>query len=386
MAAKPVARIYTPAPLHPDFPDGFSARWFEFVRALSETFDLEVIAVRGIWHGRNLPDETFRPPLPLTSFRVMDAAPDGDLGSVIEACLRDPPADLAVFFLHFLAPLAFRLPTATACIFALEEDVVGMHEINMLANPATPPLARLARRLLVVPRRWRYRQLAARCAARGALVVISEAERSRFSAWTGAGRIHLIPNGLDPQAYAPRDTATDHDIGIFGNLGDPRNYVPTRRLISMAQQRDDTRHLRWLLVGKNPHPALQALAGGRVTVTGPVKDTRDYYPRTRVVLVPARIVAGSKSTLLKAWAMQRPVVATPEGAAGLPTQSGHNLVIANDDAGLLDAALRLLLDARSAATIAAAGRRTLVEECDLRVHAKTFYTICMKSQHVFNAH
>lgn len=391
MAPLPTARVFAPRPLDPVYPDGFSARWFYFTRALGARFAIDAVAVRDAWHRQHATATQFRPPMALQRFQALDAEPPGGVRKVLGTLdarwqvphipgVREalqPPPDLAVFFQHFLAPLAFRLPPRTPCVFVLEENVVALHTANRLLDPDRTGLHRVAERSLADLRARRFGRLVASCGRRGPIVAISEAERATLARWTDAAGITVIPNGVDPDEFAPRAGLADHDVGIFGNLGHARNHVPARALVEAARERGLP--LRWLLVGRDPHPSLRALAGEGVTVAADVADPREFYPRARVVVVPARVTAGSKSTLLKAWAMGRPVIATPESAAGVPARHGHNLLVAEGPAAILGAAQALLADPQRAAQLGAAGRRSVVESCDLRMHAHAFAALCART-------
>ncbi|HUR41104.1 MAG TPA: glycosyltransferase [Verrucomicrobiae bacterium] len=395
---KPTARVFSMVPLDPHFPNGFSARWFHFVRALAERFDVEVVAVRGIWHERTLPDDAFRPPLALARFQVVDAVPFPRIPTVLlyrlgllldnlntlrfgprlagAEAVFEPQPDVAIFCTHYLAHLAARFPPEVACVFLLEEGMVRTLYTNQ------PPIEnRIWRRtawrnLMQFLSERRYRKVVARCGRRGPVVAISEEERDWLARAIPDGTITVVPNGLDPAEYAPLPLAADHDVAIFGDLGQARNFVPASELVKRALSRPDTRHLRWLLVGKAPSSVLSRLSGERVTLTGYVDDTRPYYARARTVVIPARLVTGSKSTLLKAWAMQRPAVTTPAGTAGVPARDGDNVLVADTHDAMLDRVLELLADPARADALARAGRETLVNECSQAGQAATFAGIC----------
>jgi GT2 family glycosyltransferase/glycosyltransferase involved in cell wall biosynthesis len=99
------------------------------------------------------------------------------------------------------------------------------------------------------------------------------------------------------------------------------------------------------LVGSDPTESVRALASDRVEVTGRVSDDelRARYVRARLALVPLRVGAGVKSKVVEALREGLPLVTTGVGGQGLP-----GIVdiakIADDAAGLANAATRLLLD------------------------------------------
>ena len=395
-APRPVARIFTSVPLSPGYASGFSPRWFHFLRALGQHCELEVVAVRGIWDSGNVPEEVFRPPLALRRFTLVDNPPAAAswlrraaaLGlKLVDTRRYGPelpgigtggrPPDLAVFFLHHVAHLAFRLPAEVPCVFVLEEAVAKVEIANWRARTRGHRLREWWRDRFDGLRLRRYARFISRCGRRGAVVAISDEEKQWFSRWIRADGITVINHALDVGEFRPLPGRADHDVAVFGDLGQPRNYQPTAELIRRAQQDDRYRHLRWLIVGKDPHPSLQGLAGDAVTVTGTVPDTRPWYARARVVVVPSRSGTGSKSTVLQAWGMQRPVVATPAGIRGLPAAAGSNLLLAHTDEEMLASVQQLLSDPATASRIALAGRETLLQHCDLERKAGAFARLCL---------
>ena len=67
--------------------------------------------------------------------------------------------------------------------------------------------------------------------------------------------------------------------------------------------------LRFHIVGRSPTPAVQALAGDAVNVTGTVPDVRPYLQHAAAVVAPLRLARGIQNKVLEAMAMARPVVA-----------------------------------------------------------------------------
>ena len=69
-------------------------------------------------------------------------------------------------------------------------------------------------------------------------------------------------------------------------------------------------------------PAVQALAGERVLVTGAVADMRTWLAAADVVVAPLRIARGIQNKVLEAMAMARPVVASPAAFEGHRGRAG----------------------------------------------------------------
>jgi len=116
------------------------------------------------------------------------------------------------------------------------------------------------------------------------------------------------------------------------------------------------------IVGSNPSPAVQALAGDRVEVTGYVTDERlaEIYRTGRVAVVPLRFGAGVKNKVIEALHHGLPLVTTPVGAQGL---AGIESIVpvAADPATLARHILEFLQHDQRWEVAAAAGRRFVAE-------------------------
>jgi glycosyltransferase involved in cell wall biosynthesis len=106
--------------------------------------------------------------------------------------------------------------------------------------------------------------------------------------------------------------------------------------------------------------------GGRpgVRIHGFVRDLGTLYQHATVAVAPLRAGGGTRLKLLEAFAHGVPVVATPTAAAGLEVRDGDQLLMAEDDEGIIAAALRVATDARLARRLAAAAARFVAEKHD----------------------
>jgi glycosyltransferase involved in cell wall biosynthesis len=87
--------------------------------------------------------------------------------------------------------------------------------------------------------------------------------------------------------------------------------------------------LRLCLVGSNPTPAVRALGGDSVEVTGTVPSVAPYYQEALAAIVPLRVGGGTRLKILEAMAAGVPVISTTLGAEGLAVRSGENILIAD---------------------------------------------------------
>jgi len=77
----------------------------------------------------------------------------------------------------------------------------------------------------------------------------------------------------------------------------------------------------WRAFTDSPEPAPDA----RIRMLGFVADVRPLYVDANLVIVPTTVSAGTNVKVLEAMAMQRAVVSTPSGCAGLGLRHGHSV-------------------------------------------------------------
>jgi len=200
------------------------------------------------------------------------------------------------------------------------------------------------------PKSWLYRREARtllaleREAARrfGATVLISPHEVDSFRALApeSADRLHSISNGVDPVRFSPDRPHPD----VF-----PAGVVPIVMTGAM-DYRPNAEGAAWFveailplllpqlpgahfyIVGANPPPSVQKLAGPHVTVTGRVHDIQPYLAHAAAVVAPLRIARGLQNKVIEGMAMRRPVVATWEAARALAARPGEELWVETEPA------------------------------------------------------
>lgn len=101
-----------------------------------------------------------------------------------------------------------------------------------------------------------------------------------------------------------------------------------------------------------------------VVLHPPPRDSRDAFAPGSVLVVPLRLASGVRMRILEAWARGVPVVATPQGAAGLDVEDERELLLAVGPTGFATALERLAREEDLPRRLAAAGRRRLVEQHD----------------------
>ena len=114
--------------------------------------------------------------------------------------------------------------------------------------------------------------------------------------------------------------------------------------------------LRLHIVGRNPTPAVQALASATVCVTGTVPDVRPFLQHAAVVVAPLRLARGVQNKVLEAMAMARPVVAAATCVEAIEAQPGREILAAGDAAEHAERIAALLTDQPRATAVGQAGR------------------------------
>jgi sugar transferase (PEP-CTERM/EpsH1 system associated) len=189
-------------------------------------------------------------------------------------------------------------------------------------------------------------------AAADASLFVTEAEAGLFhrAAPETLGRTWVMQNGVDTEYFAP-----DHPFpspyppsGPVLLFTGAMDYWPNIDAVTwfateiLPRIRAVRRDARFWIVGMNPAPAVRALAGEGVVVSGRVPDVRPYLAHADVVVAPLRIARGIQNKVLEAMAMARPVVLAAAPATGLAAEAGRHYAVAADAAGFAGAVIELL--------------------------------------------
>jgi polysaccharide biosynthesis protein PslH len=174
-------------------------------------------------------------------------------------------------------------------------------------------------------------------------------------------RISVVENGVDAGFYQPLGTSEDWPSVVFeGNQSFPPNADAATHFATrvLPEVRRAVPGCRFFVVGRDPDPAVQNLASDRVVVTGRVADVRPWLDRASVFVCPMRMGAGIKNKILQAWAMGKPVVATPTAVGGLAAVPDVNIVVARSGHPFGRAVVRLLQDPIARTQLGKQGRET----------------------------
>ncbi|MBP9702362.1 glycosyltransferase [Candidatus Woesebacteria bacterium] len=111
------------------------------------------------------------------------------------------------------------------------------------------------------------------------------------------------------------------------------------------------------IVGFSPTPRIQSFASDpSIEVLGAIKDIRDAFATSHMLLAPIRSGKGTRYKVLEAMITGTPVVATSLAAEGIELTDGQNVLIADTVADLAESTVRLLKDNALQTKLGAAGQ------------------------------
>jgi polysaccharide biosynthesis protein PslH len=153
-------------------------------------------------------------------------------------------------------------------------------------------------------------------------IAVSDADGAMLRRVAGPRRVTTIRNGVDTDYFQPdpHQPPAGRQLVFWGRMDFEPNIDAVTwfaREIWPALRRRH-RDAVWHIVGKHPHPRVQALADvPGIRVTGEVEDLRPIVRAAGVAILPMRCGGGIKNKLLEAAAMGLAIAASPRAVAGL---------------------------------------------------------------------
>jgi polysaccharide biosynthesis protein PslH len=204
------------------------------------------------------------------------------------------------------------------------------------------------------------------------VVVMSEKDRAML----GVGHAVTIANGVDLDRFRPGPEPESWRLLFIGSFRHFPNVIAFRFLTEevwplLREQCPDV--ALTVVAGPDPLTYWRAAAGSASPRTGEdvrllkfVRDVRPLYAETNLVVVPTLVSAGTNVKVLEAMAMERAVVSTSSGCAGLGLEHGKSVWIADGARAFAAGVVRLLRDKDLRTSIAHAARQQAEHEFDWR--------------------
>ncbi|HKF42388.1 MAG TPA: glycosyltransferase [Thermoanaerobaculia bacterium] len=223
--------------------------------------------------------------------------------------------------------------------------------------------------------RWQAPRVAraeSRIASKAAGVSCVSERDARALREAGAKDPLEVPNGVDLDRYAFRpDPPAGQTVFFVGDLSWPPNADGIAWFCEEI----------WPLVARlAPAARVEILGRGaagrlsrflrnppaRVSFAGEGGDTRPYWSRASVAIVPLKAGGGTRLKILEAAASGVPVISTRVGAEGLGFEPGSEILLADEPEEFATTVARLLSDPDSRRSLAAAARRRVEATYDWR--------------------
>ena len=175
-----------------------------------------------------------------------------------------------------------------------------------------------------------------------ATTVISQADRDAISPI-----VRIVPNGVDTDYFNKQTNKQasnqTYSIVFTGNMSYAPNVDAAQYLVKeiMPLVWSQVPSATVLLAGADPKPAVKALAGHKVIVSGRMPDIREAYASARIFVAPMRIGSGMQNKLLEAMAMGLPCVTTSLASTPLGATPWEHLLVGDSAAELADMIVKL---------------------------------------------
>ncbi len=235
----------------------------------------------------------------------------------------------------------------------------------------------IARRERTLAARWdfeRWRRYETRAVRRYRKVVVMSPKDAKLM---GPGiPSAVIENGVDLERFQPEPEQPGQRLLFIGSF---------RHFPNVSAYRFFTERVWPLLRDKFPQTTLTVVCGPdhltywraftdspepapdpRIRMLGFVSDVRPLYADANLVLVPTTVSAGTNVKVLEAMAMQRAVVSTASGSAGLGLTHGHSVWVGDTPEAFAAGVTTLLADPERRAQIAQAAYIHAVRNFDWR--------------------
>jgi glycosyltransferase involved in cell wall biosynthesis len=201
------------------------------------------------------------------------------------------------------------------------------------------------------------------------VVWVTEADRRALTrdGWAVNGHDRIIPIATDPREHPPVERRRPFRVTFLGGMHWPPNADGISWFTDFVWPKVAAAVPDCVLtiIGKKPPRRLLELPKhARVEVIGYVSDPRGHLSETAVFIVPLRSGAGMRVKILDAWCWRLPVVATTIGAEGIHSQSGENLLLADDEQSFADSVIEVLRNPQVAERLSGNGRATVEESYD----------------------
>lgn len=212
---------------------------------------------------------------------------------------------------------------------------------------------------------WRWKRFETAAVNRYSTVVVMSKKDAQM-----LGKGTVIENGVDLARFQPEPETPGRRILFIGsfrhfpNIEAYRFFVeqvwPKLADVELTVVAGPDHLLYWQAFAGTPEPR----AEDGVRLLGFVADVRPLYVEANLVVVPTTVSAGTNVKVLEAMAMERAVVSTTSGCAGLGLVDGESVQVADSPADFAAAVTALLANNDKRNKMARAAREHALRNFD----------------------
>lgn len=222
-------------------------------------------------------------------------------------------------------------------------NVHHLYQVDLAPHPVDSLRGSIARRLTYRAERGLLRHYSH-------ITTLSPELSARVRLINPAAQVTTIPLALDASLYQWRNRAHQGaapTVSLIGSFNWLPTYSAALRVLTQLwpeiRRRVPTARLR--MVGRDAAVALRAFRDApNVEFHENVPDAIPFFYETDVLLYPLAVGSGMKVKVLEALALGTPVVTTRAGVEGLPAEDGIHAGVCEDDRGLIERTVDLLID------------------------------------------
>jgi glycosyltransferase involved in cell wall biosynthesis len=319
----------------------------------------------------------FMGPIPLT---VLNYWSD-ELARQLEGILREGNFDsvqLESIHLWPYAPVVRNAPSRPSLVHDYHD--VQSDLMKRYADAASNPLKRLVAYRTAHLLRKMEEDANVNC---DALTVVSERDREEVLRQSPGANVHSVPNGVDCPYYdgcyeaQTAGSAKPNKLLFVGSMEAHANIDAMHYFMRTAWPLFESRFpdLEFYVVGKNPHPSVQAYASERIKVTGTVPDVRPFYDEAVAMIVPIRVAGGTRLKILESMAAGVPVISTTIGAEGIDGKHNEHYLIADTPEEMVQSLEQLIRHPDERQRLRETGRELAVTRYDWSVLGKQLFEL-----------
>jgi ribosomal protein S18 acetylase RimI-like enzyme/glycosyltransferase involved in cell wall biosynthesis len=179
----------------------------------------------------------------------------------------------------------------------------------------------------------------------------------------------VIPNGVDLERFQPEPERDSGRVLFIGSFRHFPNVVAFEFFINeiwprVIKEMPEARAT--VIAGPNYERYWSGQVPAGIELLGFIADVRPYYVQANVVAVPTTVSAGTNLKVLEAMAMQRAIVSTVSGCAGIALEDNRDAWIAGDADAFARGIVTLLADENLRHAFARNARHLVEQRYDWR--------------------